>query len=61
MNSGVGPVQVQFGDQLNTGPHGLDMDWSRLMEPPSQFMSDKSGSEFCTLAVLKSVFEYLLD
>ena len=30
MNSEVSPLQVQFGDQLNTGPHGLDMDWSRL-------------------------------
>ena len=30
VNSGVGPVQVQSGDQLNTAPHGLDMDWSRL-------------------------------
>ena len=30
ISSWVSPVQVQFGDHLNTGLHWLDMDWSRL-------------------------------
>ena len=29
VSSRVNPVQVQVDDHLNTGLHGLDMDWSR--------------------------------